>query len=406
MKFSNLISDIQYYNYKLKKDILVIIPVFTEYNVLFEHLKYLCLQSFQEFDVIIVLGYSAKVKTVLDFLHILKPTFGIVIAQRNTDSGAPGGFFTGQKYALENNYDYIVTAECDCFPEDPYVMEKLYAHRSYEYVGPHVFIMKDGKRFIRVKSTINHYSLIYTGIIKKYGLYFTNIYLGGEDSEYATRIKTPKIFIENYCTHPLSGKNIPRRLIRSFLYTVNSAAIEKRFQRFTYQFFNVIFSLVSGHFFVKRSCRPEYTGILKTLFLYDFNKLKFEERFDEFEYADSARCKDADVLNFDYILTPLSSVFDIFRKSVSHIRKEVIVEQTFELLPLYALSVFCKSVYIRSDEEKCIVFSTNPNIFLHVLIMALFILSVTLTLLFLYPVFILCKLVLYPKTFKFGIDSG
>ncbi|NYZ74267.1 glycosyltransferase, partial [Candidatus Micrarchaeota archaeon] len=110
---------------KKKANGLIIMPFYRAYDYLFKHLELLEAQTFQDFDLLIVLNSLSDEKKVLDFINQNKFGYGIIVAKRKEDTGSAGGFFTGEKYALENGYKYIIITDDDCLPVNKRHIETL-----------------------------------------------------------------------------------------------------------------------------------------------------------------------------------------------------------------------------------------------------------------------------------------
>ncbi|NYZ74250.1 hypothetical protein H0O00_03845, partial [Candidatus Micrarchaeota archaeon] len=114
-------------------------------------------------------------------------------------------FFTGEKYALENGYKYIIITDDDCLPVNKRHIETLVEeHRKGNPLvyGTVVFLL-DGEE-VHYGSGLPYYSLIDIGLLRKVGLHFAPLYMGGEDGEVEARLflLAKPVRTESRITHP------------------------------------------------------------------------------------------------------------------------------------------------------------------------------------------------------------
>jgi len=221
-KFGELVQSVKEFR-KKKADGLIIMPFYRAYDYLFQHLKLLEAQTYLDFDLLIVLNPVSDEKKVLDFIEQSKFRYGIVVAKRKEDTGSAGGFFTGEKYALENGYKYIIIADDDCLPVNKRHIETLVeAHRKGNplvYADP-VFLLDDEEAYRR--RALPYYSLIDIDLVKKAGLHFAPLYMGAEDREFEDRLFlfAKPVMTESRVTHP-GWHSIFVDLERSMRYRIN-----------------------------------------------------------------------------------------------------------------------------------------------------------------------------------------
>jgi rhamnopyranosyl-N-acetylglucosaminyl-diphospho-decaprenol beta-1,3/1,4-galactofuranosyltransferase len=103
---------------RIGKDTLVIMPFYNSYDYLSRHIELLKRQTFKGFDLLIVLSSVSDGKKVDEILGTAAPDYGIIAVKRKDDTGSAGGFYAGQKYALEHGYQYMVITDDDCLPVD------------------------------------------------------------------------------------------------------------------------------------------------------------------------------------------------------------------------------------------------------------------------------------------------
>ena len=199
-----------YESKKTGSDVLVIVPCFNETGLLIEHIECLSRQTSHAFDALLVLSASFPEKEIIDYLQKNPPKFGVIAIKEKENTGSAGGFFEGQKYALENGYRHVLHADVDCLPVDPELVENLLKEKSRPVVSPTiVFSSPSGQQTMTPESrrgeliSFSHYTLVSADVLKKYGLYYAPFYGGYEDAEYMHRVaKVPRFFIGNKATHP------------------------------------------------------------------------------------------------------------------------------------------------------------------------------------------------------------
>ncbi|VVB99701.1 Glycosyl transferase family 2 [uncultured archaeon] len=231
MEFSGL-AKITAVRGKPKGNLLVAMPCHGETLVLARHLDFLSGQSSQIFDVILVLGPDYPVAWLDALLSRKKFPFAVIVAQREEDTGSAGGFFTGQKYALENGYGYVILADADCFPEDPRVIERLYEKREAGFVSPRARLAIPGGRVLEtdgsnseLEVSVAYYSLLSRGKMESCGLYFMPAYMGCDDAEYRERLGK-RIFADAWVSHPYgAGNAVQSNLGKHWLYSLNAAML-------------------------------------------------------------------------------------------------------------------------------------------------------------------------------------
>lgn len=404
MRFCDL-ATIAYESKREGADALIIMPVYTEYPVLFEHLAHLKRQTLQNFDLIVCIGNAADEKKITDFIAQNSFHFGIIIAKRKEDTGAPGGFITGQLYALEHGYKYTINAESDCYPVDKNVVELVYASREKKYVGPRVHQMDDGRPASDVLSTINHYTLISVDLLQKYGLYYMPLYLGGEDAEYMERIKEKRHIVDCYCTHPVTGKNVHRRIERHLLYVLNGVVIEKRPMRFLHQFFKLMLASYSLLFFMRQEYSRNFPKIVSSLLSLRFGLpfLKSMQPYG-FETIAPASCPNFIELSFESIRPPLQYFAGLFLQGFGVFRKDVCVKNAYELSPAFLMPIFARRACAPFGGENSLLLSEQKSAPLHFAKLLLFFLSFPLFFLLMFLLFFPIKLFFCPNTLKYGLE--
>ncbi len=203
--------------------ILLIMPFYTNYPMLFKHLDLLTKQTFTDFDVMIVANAISDVDKILDFIAKGKYPFGIVLSKRKEDTGSAGGYFTGEKYALEKGYSAVIIGDDDCLPMDDRLIEKMVSEWKGGALaaGPECrFLMDDN--VVYTNRALPFYNLIDISLLKKGGLHYLPAYIGADDIDFTLRVaKGVKISqIDSYVMHP-ARHSIFANFERSLLYRVN-----------------------------------------------------------------------------------------------------------------------------------------------------------------------------------------
>src|SRR5208283_4347411 len=186
-------------------EVLLIMPFYTNYQALFKHLDSLTKQTFTAFDVVIVANAVSDEKKIVNFIANGKFPFGIVLAKRKEDTGSAGGYFTGEKYALEKSYRAVIIGDDDCLPMDDRLIEKMVSEWKGGALaaGPECrFLM--GDTVVYTNRALPFYNLIDIGLLKRGGLHYLPAYIGADDIDFTLRIaKGVKISqIDSYVTHP------------------------------------------------------------------------------------------------------------------------------------------------------------------------------------------------------------
>jgi hypothetical protein len=225
MEFKQLVSYCKPMR-QLKTDLIIVITSFDSYGLVVSHLKLLSKQTYQRFNVLLVLGVAFDDKKLGAYLEENQFAFGIILAKENDRRGCSGGFFTGQKYALENGYEYIIMADDDCMPVDKGLVEALYSKRAAKYVRPTTVFVAGSYRKKGFAAGPSQYSLYSAEVFREYGLYYLPLYHGADDGEYMERVKQPYIHIPNNTEHPyISGMRLFGVFDRQWLFMLQSLII-------------------------------------------------------------------------------------------------------------------------------------------------------------------------------------
>jgi len=158
---------------------VLIIPTCRTDGMLRTHLERLTKQTTKKFDIIIVYEpdneFAAKPNGT-SVLHI----------RRKENSGSAGGFYTGELVALDEGYEKIILSDDDCLPESEVLIERMAAALDKEdVVMPKVTYLPIERI---TGGSLHMYAGMRKEVLKKSGLTFYPLYVGGEDYDLATRI--------------------------------------------------------------------------------------------------------------------------------------------------------------------------------------------------------------------------
>jgi len=410
MRFDSLVSYIRPFD-SIDSDLLIIIPCFNAYNDLVRHLEYLSKQSYQSFNILVVLGYKFDDKLLFDYLSKNKFNFGIFVCRRKEDNGSAGGFFTGQKYALEMKYKYVILAEDDCHPVDKDLVEILYRNREKDYVSPMiVYIAGDYKK--RGVAGPHHYTLFSREIFQKFGLYFLPLYHGSEDVEYTERISAPRHIVQANAQHPfkLGGTVLFGIFDRSWLFLHHAIVISRNFRATVSNLLQfAILTAISLFFF------PPYGKnvffITNGLLLSNTYGKKAQERiktgFEGFisispELGGFLEVKEQDPAYID--LPGKAKISSILSEALSMWRKSLKIERTYSVFKVFFYAVFSKKAYVCIDRKGYLLVCDNSFLPLHVAKLLAFCVFLPVYILFAFAVYLPLKAVNQPKTLAYGLE--
>ncbi len=378
------------------QDLLIVIPFYNEYPLLFEHLERLSKQTVGAFDVIVVMEPGGEVERVARFMKGKKLGFGLVAAVRKENSGCSGGIFAGQRYALENGYRYMILTDVDCLPYDKDLVEELMKNKERGLVGS--INEADGEKpqideqgYKTSQGAGFHYQLYSSELIRRYGLCYKPLYYGADDCEYSERIKERSYIVRRYYQH--SSEITYRKFDKYWLYTTNTAhitGVPKAFFRFLG---TVALSLPMLLLFFPGYGRKTFLGLLKVTLLFTIgkeSKKHLESGFASFVVQENELA--GSFLRVDYsgkgpglALRGLPALF----------RKRVVLTNVTSGLAATLTSIAPKKAYMEVDDGHLLLIADNESLPLHLLkILGLFFLLP----LFLAPYLLLASLVKALKT--------
>ena len=412
MKFGELVS---YAKEHGKKDVqlLVVMPTFASYENVQRHLALLQKQSFLDFNVLLVLGVPFDDMRLQKELAGKKYPFGIIIAKENERRGCSGGFFTGQKYALENWYEYVIMADDDCMPVDEKLVENLYANRERGYVTCRVHFVVDGYRKAAHVSGPTQYSLYSVGIFKKYGLYYLPLFHGADDGEYMERVKEKSFQIENYCEHPyIAGMRLFALFDRSWLFMLQALVIIKDARALFYNLAQLALLLCISLFFLPAYGRRLFAVMTRLLLTHTYGKKAFESI--KTGYAKSIVDESSSLLKGAFVVDEKQAgyidmgagakVAGMLKETLCAWRKNIVVRNTYSFFKVFFLCVLARKVHVRLEGKKYLLLGSNENALVHALKMPLFALFLPVYMLLLFALFIPVKLLRQPKTLGYGLE--
>ena len=249
----------------------IIVVTYNRLELLKEVITSLRHQTYKDYQVIVVNNGSTD--GTLDWLKCQNDV--ITITQDNL--GGAGGFYTGMKYAVENNFDYCWLMDDDVICKENSLEELL---KGYKIVGEVGFLCSkvvgiDGTpmnvpyiderhaddmypnyfefiedQILKVKRATFVSVIFSVEIIKKVGLPIKEFFIWGDDSEYTLRVS--KLFPCYLCCKSIV---VHKRIIQGNI-TFESEKNPKRITNYFY--------LYRNHLYIDR----KYMGIKPFVFLY------------------------------------------------------------------------------------------------------------------------------------------
>lgn len=412
MEFGELVSYSKEYG-KKDADLLVIMPAFSSYENVQGHLECLCRQTFKNFNVLLVLGVPFEDKRLQVALAQKKFPFGIIIAKENERRGCSGGFFAGQKYALEKGYKYAIMADDDCMPTDAGLVENLYANRAKKYVTCRTHFVADGYRKAAHVSGPSQYTLYDVEIFKKYGLYYLPLFHGADDGEYIERVREKSFQVENYCEHPynLGGKKPFVLFDRSWLFLLQALIIMKSARGLLYNLLQFAFLMGVCLFFLPKYGKKLF-GIMNGLLLsHTYGKKAFESiksGYGEFVCETAALPEglfEVDEKEAKYIdMGKGGKIASLAKEAVGAFGRQMLVKNTYSYVKVFALCIFAKKLYVELEGGKSLLLASNENGILHAVKIAAFCAFLPLYAVALFALFVPIKIILQPRTIGYGLD--
>jgi hypothetical protein len=413
MKFADFVSYTKEIG-KLDTDLLVVVPSLASPEALLEHLDCLSKQSFQYFNLLLVLGEPFDDAALQSALHGRKFRFGIILAKENGRRGCSGAYFAGQKYAIEQGYKSIIMGDDDCMPLDPGLIENLYKNRGKGWVAPAIRFVADGYKKSGFLAAPYSYSLFSTEILKKYGLTYLPMFHGADDGELTERIREVPFRISNYAEHPynLSGHRLFHFFDRSWLFLLHSLIILKSPRGFAYNLaqFGLLMSLCL--FFLPKYGPRLFFIMTRLLLSYTYGKRAHDQirsGYQDFVFPESeisapefVRINDTDP---SYIDSPMAKrLSDALKSAAANLRRKVLVVNTYSLIKAFLIAATAKKAYVNIGGGKCLLLSDNSSPAAHFAKLILFIPFLAVYTLAISVVFIPVKILKQPNTMRYGLD--
>jgi len=253
--------------------VLIVLPFYLNYPSLFAHLELLSRQACRDFDLIIVANALSDEERILHFIDKAELGFGIILVKRKEDTGSAGGYFTGEKFALESGYGAIIHADDDCLPVDPSLIGNLVAkwEGGALAAGAECRFLHGGSEVYASKST-TYYGLVDCGRLRARGLHYVPMYIGADDLEFGYRVVhgLDVAWVDSHVTHP-ARHTIFADFNRSLLYRINAMllVIPNRIEEYMYGFAGICPAYL---IFGSSSARMGGAHLLRSVILHRFGK--------------------------------------------------------------------------------------------------------------------------------------
>ena len=416
MRFADLASPPQAFGPK-QAGLLIIIPAYKSFDNVEKHLECLSGQSFQDFNALFILGTGFERERLVRLIQSRRFRFGILLSTRLSERGGAGAFYAGQRYALENDYKYMILADDDCLPEDPLVVGALRssAMSGAGYVSPRIRFSNVDSSFrlpnLEDYTSIYHYTLFSSSLVRKLGLIYLPAFGGAEDVEYAERFGGEKReFVSSHVSHRfIAGDETYRKFDKFWVYILNTLFLVKNPRRVLLNLARVLASACAISLFFTSPLRRLGGKIIGNLLAYRYGKATFDD-FASVDYShqlielDESAKPSLIPLSFgQYTTRPIPLLLHLARSFFSTLRKDVAVEHSLNDLQVTLLSASARKLYYNMGDGKYILLADNANMILHTLKLLLFALLLIICL----PLgllFLLLKLVKQPNAMGYGVD--
>lgn len=410
MEFSDLVSRTCGIRPR-KSDLLLIISSFNSPQLVKRHLSLLSRQSCQEFNVLLVLGVPFDDSALEAYIRRSRFRFGVVLAKENDRRGCSGGFFTGQKYALEQGYKYAIMADDDCMPVDRLLVEALYKNRAKGYVRPTTRFVIAGYRKQGFPAGPSQYTLFSTALFRKIGLYYLPLFHGADDGEYMERLGSEGFHIKNYTEHPyIAGMRLFSMLDRTWLFTIQSLMIMRGARSVLYTLLQFCLLSSIALFFLPPYGARLFAASNRLLLTYTYGRRAHERMksgYEKFVFAKSALPKGFSRINekdASYIDSPIASrLSDALAAALRFFRKSAVVENTFSLFKAFFMAATARKLFVRLDDGRLLLLADHPSAAAHAARLSLFAIFLPAYCLLFIPLFLLVKLARQPRTYGYGL---
>lgn len=411
MRYSELVSYTKEIRIR-KADLLVVISSFNGYGLVERHLELLSRQTYQEFNVLLVLGVPFEDAKLVQWLEKRKFPFGVIIAKENERRGCSGGFFTGQKYALEKDYRYVIMADDDCMPVDRELLGELWRNRKALYVVPTTVFVEGSYRKKGFAAGPTQYSLYSTDIFRRYGLYYLPLFHGADDGEYMERVREAPVRLPNRTEHPyISGMRLFSMFDRQWLFLLQALIIMRSWRMTLYNIAQLSFMAAVSLCFLPPYGRRVFANANRLLLTHTYGKKAgdmmrtgFETWITAAKEKDFSGFKKIDEREAGYIDRPgFSKLKSIAEGSLALWRRDVLVENTYSFLRAFFLAIAARRLFVRMGAGKYLCFADNSSPLLHAAKLLLFVPALALQLA-LCALFLPLKVALQPRTLGYGLD--
>ena len=373
MDFQSLVSSVHKFG-AIKTDLLIVIPCYSAYEDLKQHLAYLSRQTYQDFNVLVVLGCNFDEKMLCGWLSGQEFKYGVIVCKRKDDNGSAGGFFTGQKFALEQGYPFIILSEDDCMPVDEKVVENLHKNRSSGYVSPFINYISDGFVKKGFPAGAHHYILYADWIFTKYGLYYLPLHHGSEDVEFTQRVAEPKKMIGNFVQHPykLGGTVLFASFDRSWFFLLHAILFTKPLRATLSNLQQFVLLTAISLFFLPTYGRKVFISMNRLVLSFTYGKPAqaqidsgiggfFKENVD---FSGFEAVEDTDNAYSD--LPGGSKITSILLEAAGKWRRQIRIEKTYSFTKIFLFAALARKVYVSAGRGKYVLASDNSSLAAHI----------------------------------------
>jgi len=396
----------------LKTDLLIVVSSYNGYGFVVKHLEFLARQTFQKFNLLFVLGLPFDVARLEAHIRRKKFKFGTIIAKENERRGCTGGFFTGQKYALENGYGYLVMGDDDCMPVDRRLVQELYRNRGKGYVAATMVFVEDGYRKKGILGAPTSYSLISTAILRKYGLYYLPLFHGADDAEFMERVKVKPLWISNNVEHPyIVGMRLFSMFDRAWFFLLQGIIIIRDMRTTLYNLALLSFMCSCALCFLPPYGRKLCFAIDRLLLTYTYGKKASDSLKSGYEgwikpmspssLAGFFVVDETDPASIDR--KGRAKFTSMAKQALSLFNRDVVIEKTYSFMLSFFISITARRVYVNAGKGKYLVFADNSNLLLHcarILLFPVFLAIQAMICILFIPIKIICQ----PRTQGYGLD--
>ncbi|MFA6214464.1 MAG: hypothetical protein WC717_04275 [Candidatus Micrarchaeia archaeon] len=411
MEFSSLISSTAEIR-PVGSDLLIIVSSYNAPGLVRRHLSMLSRQTFQRFNVLLVLGVPFDAAALGAYVRRKKFRFGVILARENERRGCSGGFFAGQKYALERGYKYAIMADDDCMPADRGLVAALYRNRARQYVAPTTVFLEGGYRKKGFQAGPTQYSLYSTGIFRKYGLYYLPLFHGADDGEYMERVAQAPFRVSNFTEHPyISGMRLFSMFDRQWLFLLQALVILRGWRATAYNLLQFALMCAAASVFLPGYGRRIAAVMDRMLVSYQYGKAASEGISSGFEkyiasppkglFPGFASIQEREASYID--ASGASKIISIISGSAALFRKDVVVEKTYSFLRAFSLAIFARRLYVRVGDGRYLLFADNSSLPIHCARLIMFPLALAIQLV-ICAIFIPVKIARQPRTLGYGLD--